>query len=85
MAVLSLGSRTLSLDQCVALSRGTTVKLSPDAVRAIRTYMATTAPAAPARSVFVAMVAIRRSVPARVLPALNPNQPKKRMKVPIST
>ncbi len=40
MAVLSLGSRTLSLDQCVALSRGTAVKLSPDAVRAIRTSRA---------------------------------------------
>src|SRR5437016_13333879 len=39
-------------------------------------------PAAPASIVFVAMTPMRRSEPASVDPALNPNQPNARMKVP---
>jgi len=40
------------------------------------------APAEPASMVFTATTPIRKSVPARVEPALNPNQPKARMKQP---
>src|SRR5213592_3075570 len=40
-------------------------------------------PAAPASIVFVAMTPMRRSEPASVDPALNPNHPKARMNVPI--
>jgi len=41
------------------------------------------APAAEASMVLVATTAIRRSPPARVEPALKPNQPKARIKQPV--
>src|SRR2546428_9222311 len=44
--------------------------------------IAVTPPAAPASIVFVAMTPMRRSEPASVDPALNPNHPKARMNVP---
>src|SRR3972149_5761238 len=43
------------------------------------------APAAAAINVLLATTDIRKSVAARVLPALKPNQPKARIKVPITT
>ncbi len=49
----------------------------------VQTYsIAVKAPAAPASMVFTAMTAMRRSPPASVEPALKPNQPNARMKVP---
>src|SRR6266545_6248938 len=49
-------------------------------------YMAAAkAPVAEASMVLVAMMDSRVSMPARVEPALKPNQPKARMKVPIMT
>src|SRR5574341_1669578 len=45
--------------------------------------MAAIAPDADANMVLVATTPIRRSVPASVLPALKPNQPKARMKTPV--
>ena len=47
--------------------------------------MPNTAPLALASIVFVAMMPMRPSEPARELPALNPNHPKARMKVPSMT
>ena len=44
--------------------------------------IAVSPPAAPASIVFVAMTPMRRSEPASVDPALNPNHPKARMNVP---
>ena len=54
-------------------------------VRANFQYMATIAPVAAARKVFTVMTEIRSSVAASVLPALKPNQPKNRIKVPMTT
>ena len=44
--------------------------------------VAARAPVAEANIVFTATTAMRRSVPARLEPGLNPNQPKARMNVP---
>ena len=46
--------------------------------------VAANAPVAEASIVFTAMTPIRKSPPARVEPALKPNQPKARINVPIT-
>jgi hypothetical protein len=51
-------------------------------------YMKTivpSAPATPASMVFTTTTLMRRSVPERVEPGLNPNHPKARMNVPSMT